>query len=271
MAHIEDSVCTSKDARYPYFSEILWYVLDRYAHCLLGKTNLDLPEEEKRRIRLEKGENIDPNQEVFKIGKETKDSAEGQGIVNPNVHITQSELHGIKFIIMYLHSLPTNKKSVPIMLPDPIAVVKNVKEVVSLHKDDCPEQAITGNYILKWTENDDFLAMSGFKKAKRSANSLINTKASQDQSSSSSVTNNGSTSARRNRDTGSKAIFKKFAAGNRRRRVRCKTCDACLGDDCKVCVYCKDMVKYGGPGKMKQTCEKVSAYKFLCLNATCLY
>ena len=34
----------------------------RYVHCLTGKTHLDLPEEEKRRIRLEKGENIDPNQ-----------------------------------------------------------------------------------------------------------------------------------------------------------------------------------------------------------------
>ena len=26
--------------------------------------------------------------------------------------------------------------------------------------------------------------------------------------------------------------------------------------DCKLCVYCKDMTKYGGPGRMKQTCEK---------------
>ena len=44
---------------------------------------------------------------------------------------------------------------------------------------------------------------------------------------------------------------------HRRRRVRCKTCEACIGGDCKNCVYCKDMTKYGGPGKMKQTCEKV--------------
>ena len=47
---------------------------------------------------------------------------------------------------------------------------------------------------------------------------------------------------------------------HRRRRVRCKTCEACIGGDCKNCVYCKDMTKYGGPGKMKQTCEKVISY-----------
>ena len=49
----------------------------------------------------------------------------------------------------------------------------------------------------------------------------------------------------------------KGVSGNRRRRVRCKTCSACVGGDCRACVYCKDMAKYGGPGRMKQTCERV--------------
>ena len=31
------------------------YVLDRYVTCLTGKSSLDLPEEEKKRMRLEKG------------------------------------------------------------------------------------------------------------------------------------------------------------------------------------------------------------------------
>ena len=118
-----------------------------------------------------------------------------------------------------------------------------------------------------------------------------------------------------------KSPGKRMQSGNRRRRVRCKTCEACLGGDCKQCVYCKgkfiifevftkkylkwfdekkrahkstsgahafqlpartqiswffsskhsaecvlsfywlyfifkDMTKYGGPGRMKQTCEK---------------
>lgn len=61
------------------------YVLERFVHCLLGRSHLDLPEEEKRRIRLEKGEHVDPNQEVFKLGEE------GNAIVVPkeHVHLTQ--------------------------------------------------------------------------------------------------------------------------------------------------------------------------------------
>ena len=51
-------------------------------------------------------------------------------------------------------------------------------------------------------------------------------------------------------------IEKQVQSGNKRRRVRCKICEACLGRDCKQCVYCIDMPKYGGPGRMKQTCEK---------------
>ena len=48
----------------------------------------------------------------------------------------------------------------------------------------------------------------------------------------------------------------RIQSGARRRRVRCKTCEACTVGDCKECVYCKDMKKYGGPGRLKQTCEK---------------
>ena len=36
-----------------------------------------------------------------------------------------------------------------------------------------------------------------------------------------------------------KSPGKRMQSGNRRRRVRCKTCEACLGGDCKQCVYCK--------------------------------
>ena len=58
---------TSFLARFPFFTEMLWYLLDRYIHCLYGKTHLDLPEEEKRRLKLEKGENTDPTREFLKM------------------------------------------------------------------------------------------------------------------------------------------------------------------------------------------------------------
>ena len=41
---------------------------------------------------------------------------------------------------------------------------------------------------------------------------------------------------------------------SRRRRTRCKKCAACTRADCGECHFCKDMKKFGGPGRMKQSC-----------------
>ena len=42
----------------------------------------------------------------------------------------------------------------------------------------------------------------------------------------------------------------------RRRRIRCRTCEPCVRDDCGDCKYCKDMRKFGGQGISKQCCLK---------------
>ena len=62
--------------------------ISRYVHCLTGKTHLDIPEEEKRRIRLEKGENIDPNQGWFNQSKSDL------GRISSNIH-TFTKFHQI--------------------------------------------------------------------------------------------------------------------------------------------------------------------------------
>ena len=41
------------------------------------------------------------------------------------------------------------------MLPDPIAVIKDIRQLVLDHKDDNKELAITGKYVLRWNESDD--------------------------------------------------------------------------------------------------------------------
>ncbi|XP_044871664.1 F-box/LRR-repeat protein 19-like [Mauremys mutica] len=43
-------------------------------------------------------------------------------------------------------------------------------------------------------------------------------------------------------------------AGSRRRRTRCRKCKACQRSECGECHFCKDMKKFGGPGRMKQSC-----------------
>lgn len=45
-----------------------------------------------------------------------------------------------------------------------------------------------------------------------------------------------------------------ISTGPRRRRTRCKKCEACQQSDCGECAFCQDMVKFGGPGRAKQTC-----------------
>jgi hypothetical protein len=65
------------------------------------------------------------------------------------------ELHGLKAIVMFLHSLPTNKKNVPELIRDPIALIKDVRTLVEQHRYDSPESAVTGKPILKGPDHCD--------------------------------------------------------------------------------------------------------------------
>lgn len=266
VAHIEEVTRVPQKFRFPFFTEMLWYMLDRYVHCIYGRTHLDLPEEEKRRIKLEKGENIDPNKEFLKMT-----GLASQDHIKSRVHLSPMELNGIKYAVMYLHYLPASKKNVPLMLPDPIAVIKDIRQLVIDHKDDNPEMAVSGKYVLRWTESDD---VDHPKRPRKSITKTMGPNAGEKKKANGSKTPTPAPMLANLPPTsippmpnpaapgglpisGDKSPNKKSMASNRRRRVRCKTCEACQGGDCKLCVYCKDMTKYGGPGRMKQTCEKV--------------
>ncbi|KAG7272702.1 hypothetical protein CRUP_029641 [Coryphaenoides rupestris] len=55
--------------------------------------------------------------------------------------------------------------------------------------------------------------------------------------------------------SGSKALGGGAGGGGaRRRRTRCRRCQACTRTECGECHFCKDMKKFGGPGRMKQSC-----------------
>ncbi|KAM4716922.1 F-box/LRR-repeat protein 19 isoform 2-T3 [Anableps anableps] len=54
--------------------------------------------------------------------------------------------------------------------------------------------------------------------------------------------------------SGSKALGGGAGSGARRRRTRCRRCQACMRTECGECHFCKDMKKFGGPGRMKQSC-----------------
>ncbi|XP_026314216.1 jmjC domain-containing histone demethylation protein 1 [Hyposmocoma kahamanoa] len=199
IAQVEDVTKVPQKFRYPFFTEMLWYVLDRYVSALLGRSHL-APE----------GQTTPPIP--------PKD----------HIHLTQIELHGLKAIVMYLHQLPAARKSVPELLTDPIALVRDVRTVVEQHRHDKQHQAITGVPVLKGP--DDVMAAERRHSSGRG----------------------GRGGAQR----GGPPRPRPEHANNapRRRRTRCKKCEACQRTDCGDCVFCQDMVKFGGLGRAKQTC-----------------
>ncbi|KAJ8964665.1 hypothetical protein NQ317_010552, partial [Molorchus minor] len=111
--------------RYPFFTKMLWYVLERYVHCLLGNSHLTTGQDAP----------IPPDR--------------------PHIHLTQAELHGLKEIVMYLHMLPANKKNVPELLRDPVSLIQDVRTLIGLHRQDSRELAVTGRPILTVPEDQE--------------------------------------------------------------------------------------------------------------------
>jgi hypothetical protein len=75
------------------------------------------------------------------------------------MNVEFQELHGLKAIVMFLHSLPTNKKNVPELIRDPIALIKDVRTLVEQHRYDSPEAAVTGKPILRAPDQSDRVIM----------------------------------------------------------------------------------------------------------------
>jgi hypothetical protein len=42
---------------------------------------------------------------------------------------------------------PTELKNVPVLIPDPAQLVRDVRSLIVSHKNDCPEQAVTGGSV----------------------------------------------------------------------------------------------------------------------------
>ncbi|XP_017781389.1 PREDICTED: jmjC domain-containing histone demethylation protein 1-like [Nicrophorus vespilloides] len=208
IAQVEDTTKVPQKFRYPFFTEMLWYVLERYVHCILGRSHL----------------------------------SSGTDVVippeRPHIHLTHSELHGLKAIVFYLHMLPHNKKNVPDLIKDPVALINDVRTLIGLHRQDSRELAITGRPILTVAEEQENKMKQPLIKSMQKTPPTFKGPAKP----STPKTPKGPPGAN---DKG----------GPRRRRTRCKKCEACQRNDCGECSFCLDMVKFGGPGRAKQTCN----------------
>uniref|UniRef100_A0A8C8MAG8 Lysine-specific demethylase 2B n=1 Tax=Oncorhynchus tshawytscha TaxID=74940 RepID=A0A8C8MAG8_ONCTS len=277
---IENRTKVHSKFRYPFYHEMCWYVLERYVHCLTKRSHLtpefqspssdsrsqDMDEEdscETQQGRDEQGDRSafdDPCSPDNRKGKssglrhlkaalsnDSEDSCIPTSTQPPEfpktpfgspvseslskwTHLTEFELKGLKALVEKLEALPENKKGVPDGIKDPQALLEDMKVVLKEHEDDDPKMAATGVPVVFWPKKSAkvrILQLEIKPKPKMAASSPA---------------------------AAVKLSASRSTSGARRRRTRCRKCEACLRTECGECHFCKDMKKFGGPGRMKQSC-----------------
>lgn len=226
---VEDLTKVPLKFRYPFFTEMLWYVLAKYVYILLGTSHLE-------------GE------------PDRTEDAEKQD----HIHLTHYELFGLKEIVLYLYDLPQNRKNVPELIKDPVALIKDVRTLVERHCKDDNQLAITGIPVLRLEFNTNPDKINSIVQDEDhfeelpSANYIESMSNNHDSSRDDSMflhpapaNKNGSKSAVKKQLGDAKS----HNGAPRRRRTRCKICEACQRSDCGECTFCLDMIKFGGPGE----------------------
>lgn len=239
IAQVEDVTKVPHKFRYPFFTEMLWYTLAKYVYTLLGRSHLE-------------GE---PDR--------TEEQAD-----KPHVHLTHYELYGLKEIVLYLYDLPQNKKNVPELIKDPVELIKDVRSLVERHCKDDNQLAITGvpvlraelnQFIRQYDYANDEMAMPAMEPQNDEPPMIHHQEGNSNNHQPANDRDDGTFATPAPARFGPRGPYKKHnqAPGEpkshngapRRRRTRCKVCEACQRSDCGECTFCLDMVKFGGPGK----------------------
>ncbi|XP_075901092.1 lysine (K)-specific demethylase 2Bb [Nelusetta ayraudi] len=278
---IENSTKVHSKFRFPFYYEMCWYVLERYLHCLTRRSYLkqELHKEPaaadtETKVNAGSPSSDSQSQDVNEDSCEAQvrdehpvqdavpsspDSRRGQLLkavlsvdsedsCNPGsasldfpqtpldspaseplsrwTHLTEFELSGLRTLVGKLESLPENKRCVPEGIENPQALLEDMKLVLKEHADDEPKLAITGVPVVSWPKKTAKPRPPNRPKPKVAASPASAVKLSSSRGTS----------------------------GARRRRTRCRKCEACLRTECGDCHFCKDMKKFGGPGRMKQSC-----------------
>nr|XP_043868142.1 lysine-specific demethylase 2B isoform X1 [Solea senegalensis] len=283
---IESRTKVNSKFRFPFYYDICWYVLERYLHCLTKRSYLSL-EIRKEPVLMDyeikattespysdsRSQDVnedscetqmkeDPGEKLERVAQDgscSPDHGRGQHLravlsvdsedsCNPGsssldfpktpsdspasesqnklTHLTEFELSGLRTLVEKLESLPDHKKCVPLGIDNPQALLEDLKVVLKEHADDDPKLAVTGAPVVYWPKKSLKPRPPNRPKPKMAASpgSAVKLSAS------------------------------RGTSGARRRRTRCRKCEACLRTECGECHFCKDMKKFGGPGRMKQSC-----------------
>uniref|UniRef100_A0A8C5P6R6 Lysine-specific demethylase 2B n=1 Tax=Leptobrachium leishanense TaxID=445787 RepID=A0A8C5P6R6_9ANUR len=243
---IEDRTRVQARFRYPFYYEMCWYVLERYLCTLTKKSHLKAFPGESMLFDITKTsidsissdswlemeeESCDANthENVERVSKLSDFPKSPAGSPATDVsarwtHLTEFELKGLKALVEKLESLPENKKCVPEGIEDPHTLLEDMKNVLKEHADDDQNLAISGVPVVSWSKKASKNKAVGRPKGKIATSPAV------------------------------KLSANRTSSGARRRRTRCRKCEACLRTECGECHFCKDMKKFGGPGRMKQSC-----------------
>ncbi|CDQ57734.1 unnamed protein product [Oncorhynchus mykiss] len=218
--------------RYPFYYEMCWYVLERYLFSLTNTSYLT-PDFQKHSLGI--GLTRDPSTCESVNGhtqKEDEEEAPPTRGSKPGVkvHLTPFELEGLWNLLGKLESLPSQKNCVPAGIHNAPALLHDIRALLKEHANDIPKLSYTGKPIVKWPTRPSWYQPPPPPPpvARPKLSATVVTPRPQKPASSMSVL--------------------------RRRRVRCKRCEACVRTECGDCNFCRDMKKFGGPGKLKQTC-----------------
>uniref|UniRef100_H3CC49 [histone H3]-dimethyl-L-lysine(36) demethylase n=1 Tax=Tetraodon nigroviridis TaxID=99883 RepID=H3CC49_TETNG len=239
ICNIEDRTRVPTKFRYPFYYEMCWYVLERYVFSLT-KTSYLTPEFQRHSLGIvgnvssisvlglkkpcklanEKGILEDEESSEDEVQREHSDEAAAK------IHLTPLELEGLWNLLGKLEDLPPNKKCIPSGIHNFQALVAHIKALLKEHANDNPKLSYTGKPIITWPKRPPPPPPPPPPRPKLATISII---------------------PRPQKPASSMSVL-------RRRRVRCKRCEACVRSECGDCNFCRDMKKFGGPGKLKQTC-----------------
>ncbi|XP_061736864.1 lysine-specific demethylase 2A-like [Nerophis ophidion] len=224
ICNIEDRTRVPVKFRHPFFYEMCWYVLERYVYSLT-KTSYLTPDFQKWSL------GIDPACERMKEeDTSAPEEDDSEQLSERPVLFTPLELEGLWTLVGKLESLPSNKKCVPAGIHNYQALITHIKAILKEHANDNPKQAYNGKPIVRWPKR-----------------TITYHPPPPPQPHLRSKPTNAPGIQRTQKPASSMSVL-------RRRRVRCKRCDACVRTECGDCNFCRDMKKFGGPGKLKQTC-----------------
>ncbi|XP_066534801.1 lysine (K)-specific demethylase 2Aa isoform X2 [Hoplias malabaricus] len=217
--------------RYPFYYEMCWYVLERYLYSLTNTSYL-IPEFQKHSLGIGLKREASNSDTLNGHVKEEEEIYAPSPPSRPGVkvHLTPFELEGLWNLLGKLESLPSHKKCVPAGIHNAPALLHDIRALLKEHANDIPKLSYTGRPIVKWPKRPSWYQPppppAPVGRPKLATTPII---------------------PRPTKPASSMSVL-------RRRRVRCKRCEACLRAECGECNFCRDMKKFGGPGKLKQTC-----------------